>query len=161
MGNSCLRTIWIIQWFREYAYGSEMFARYFIWPDPLNIYQSVTVLQKRNFSTDPVKVVLSHILIHYTKPLVYSSSLSSWTALCEATSTAPIRSMVSFPFSGFLITAPFCRIGTHIAASQKLSCTNKMKIILYASNRTFQVSIKNKHWRTLYIHLYKLLRLNI
>jgi hypothetical protein len=44
---------------------------------------------------------------------------------------------VWFLTPGFLITAPFFRIETHIAAPQKLSCINKMKIIPYASNTTF------------------------
>jgi hypothetical protein len=50
--------------------------------------------------------------------------------------------MVSFWTPGFLIIVPFFRIRTQIAVPQKLSCTNKMKLIPYASNTTFRFFIK-------------------
>jgi len=54
--------------------------------------------------------------------------------------------MVSFPTPGFLIIAFFFRIVTHIAP-QKLSYTNKMKIIPYASHTTLQNFIRKNTFK--------------
>jgi hypothetical protein len=55
--------------------------------------------------------------------------------------------MVSFPTPGFLIIAFFFRIVTHIIAPQKLSYTNKMKIIPYASYTTLQNFIRKNTFK--------------
>ncbi len=107
--------------------------------------KDVTVVQERNFSPDPVKVIWSHILVHCTKHLVYYSSLPPGTILCKTTNTTPIRSIVSFPTPCFLIIASFFHIWTHIATPQKLSCTNKIKIISYTSNTTFRIFLSKKN----------------